>query len=992
MSTQQDIYAAGFKNRPPMLNKENYVPWSSCLLHYAKSRPNGKLIYHSIMNGLYVRRIIPEPCYLSCEVLVLESFHEQTVDELTEAEIKQMEADDQLRVQQMMKGSDIRIQEKKAKLFNEWEMFTSTKGESIESYYHRFSKLMNDFKRNKHFPEKIANYTQLYDFLKYNQKEVDELRAKRLAKAQDPLALMANSNDPFNYLVFHPDLPLANPTTAMNMAFVLMAKAFKLNYSTPTNNNQRISSNPQNRQIAQPDPTTAMNMAFVLMAKAFKLNYSTPTNNNQRISYNPQNRQIAQPANQIGNGNFVAARAEGNTIRNNADLDEIEEVNSNYILMVNLQQASTSGTQSDKALVYDSDGTAECGTRWGNNRTTSYELLDIEIQLEDKIKELDNILVKTGQSIQTMHMLSPKSDSFYSSKHKMALGYQNPSYLKQAQQEQQSLYNVKVLLEKHDPSVVHDSKETLELTQESRIKMKQLNKEIKPANYTKINHLSRVFVSQMAKSCEELRLSNTFKTENVSKSISIPDEKFSDDTTPSVAQKFLNEHKALEMEIESLLRAVVSQDSMSIVQNNSVVDISNLQTELERTKERFENNIIKKENEYAKLWNETENNIEFKNQVVQEYFKSVSISHQAFSVRIPQQNGVVERRNRMLVEAARTMLIFSRAPLFLWAEEIAIACYTQNRSIIYRRFDITPYELINGKKLDISFLHVFGALCYPKNDREDIGKLGAKGLDLPYASSTITTQKLTEGELDLLFEAMYDDNVGGQSTTAPRTVLAAQVPQVLQTPTKLQQQQTLHWLDVWVLVPPLDNIKPLTLKWLFKNKHDEENTIIQNKTHLVMRGYRQKEGIDFKESFASVARMEAIKIFLAYVAQKSFTVFQMDVKTTFLHVGTLIEIKDKLDLDQNGSPVDAMKYFSLIDALMYLTSSRPNIIHATCLCARYKAKPTKKHLKEVKRIFRYLRGTVNTGLWYTKDSGFKLIGFLDADYVGCKDTFKSTSG
>ncbi|GKC12735.1 retrovirus-related pol polyprotein from transposon TNT 1-94 [Tanacetum coccineum] len=93
-------------------------------------------------------------------------------------------------------------------------------------------------------------------------------------------------------------------------------------------------------------------------------------------------------------------------------------------------------------------------------------------------------------------------------------------------------------------------------------------------------------------------------------------------------------------------------------------------------------------------------------------------------------------------------------------------------------------------------------------------------------------------------------------------------------------------LDVWVLVPDPDNIKPLTLKWLFKNKHDEENTVIRNKTRLVVRGYRQEEGIDFEESFAPVARMEAIRIFLAYVAHKSFIVFQMDVQSSFLH-GTL---------------------------------------------------------------------------------------------------------
>ncbi|GJY50809.1 retrovirus-related pol polyprotein from transposon TNT 1-94 [Tanacetum coccineum] len=107
---------------------------------------------------------------------------------------------------------------------------------------------------------------------------------------------------------------------------------------------------------------------------------------------------------------------------------------------------------------------------------------------------------------------------------------------------------------------------------------------------------------------------------------------------------------------------------------------------------------------------------------------------------------------------------------------------------------------------------------------------------------------------------------------------------------KSMQDELLQFkrLDVWVLVPAPDNIKPLTLKSLFKNKHDEENTIIQNKTHLVVRGYRQEEGIDFEESFALVARMEAIRIFLAYVAHKSFTVFQMDVKTAFLR-GTLKE-------------------------------------------------------------------------------------------------------
>nr|GEV62632.1 hypothetical protein [Tanacetum cinerariifolium] len=203
----------------------------------------------------------------------------------------------------MMKGFDIGIQEKKAKLFNEWEMFTSTDRESIESYYHRFSKLMNDFKRNKHFPEKItsnlkflnnlqpewsrhvtivhqtkdlhkANCTQLYDFLKYNQKEIVELRAKLLAKSHDPLALIVNSNNRFNDLVFHPDQP--SPSTYIQQPLPNNNNNYNLQPSLNQNYMQQPMPNPKDIT----DPTTAMNMALVLMAKASKLNYSTPTNNN----------------------------------------------------------------------------------------------------------------------------------------------------------------------------------------------------------------------------------------------------------------------------------------------------------------------------------------------------------------------------------------------------------------------------------------------------------------------------------------------------------------------------------------------------------------------------------------------------------------------------------------------------------------------------------------------------------------------------------------
>nr|GFB61088.1 hypothetical protein [Tanacetum cinerariifolium] len=193
-------------------------------------------------------------------------------------------------------------------------------------------------------------------------------------------------------------------------------------------------------------------------------------------------------------------------------------------------------------------------------KTYEDELLDKQIQLEKKIKELNNIVLKTGQSI---HMLSPKPDSVYHTEQKMALGCQNPFYLKQAQKKQQSLYDGKVLLAKHDPIVVHDSEKTLQLAQESRQKMKQMNKEIKPANYTKINHILGVFVPQMALSRKELYFSNISKTANVSKSISIPNEDFSDDTTPSVARKFLNEVKSTIVTLQRVVKQTMTIETQN---------------------------------------------------------------------------------------------------------------------------------------------------------------------------------------------------------------------------------------------------------------------------------------------------------------------------------------------------------------------------------------------------------------------------------------------
>nr|GEV78634.1 retrovirus-related Pol polyprotein from transposon TNT 1-94 [Tanacetum cinerariifolium] len=347
-------------------------------------------------------------------------------------------------------------------------------------------------------------------------------------------------------------------------------------------------------------------------------------------------------------------------------------------------------------------------------------------------------------------------------------------------------------------------------------------------------------------------------------------------------------------------------------------------------------------------------------------------------------------------------------------------------------------------------------------------------------------------------------------------------------------------LEVWELVPRPDKVMVITLKWIYKVKLDELGGILKNKARLVARSYLQEEGIDFEESFASVARLEAIRIFLAFSTHKNMVVYKMDVKTAFLNgnlreevyvsqpdgfvdpdnpnhvyklkkalyglkqatrawydmlssflisqdfskgsvdltlfirrngndlllvqiyvddiifvastpelcdlsakimclkfkmsmmgkisfflrlqisqsprgifinqskyaleslkkygfescdpVDTPMVEKSKLNEDKEGKAIDPSYYHGMIGTLLYLTASRPDLQFAICMCARYQARPTEKHLHTVKRIFRYLLRTINRGLWYPKDSSIALTAFSDADHAGCQDIRRSTSG
>ncbi|GJR85849.1 retrovirus-related pol polyprotein from transposon TNT 1-94 [Tanacetum coccineum] len=411
----------------------------------------------------------------------------------------------------------------------------------------------------------------------------------------------------------------------------------------------------------------------------------------------------------------------------------------------------------------------------------------------------------------------------------------------------------------------------------------------------------------------------------------------------------------------------------------------------------------------------TDNGTEFKNKKLRSFYAKLGIVHKTLIARTPQQNGFVERHNRTLIEAARTMLIFSKAPKFLWAEAIVTACFTQNRSFVHTRHNKTPYELIRDRKPNVQYFHVFGSLCYPTNDRDDLGKMKLKadiGIFVGYSESSRRfriynhrTKKIMEtnhvkfdeltamasecnnleprmncanfndsskdsqsvpstSDLDNLFGPMYEeyyvsssqevsdnsaantldnDHTSSSSSIvvdqddAPPIVVSSEEQVVTEPnspvlnevadefvqedvadftvailmkkvcmyalrvntiePKNIKEVMLDHsWiesmqdelnqfkcLDVWELVECHVGKNIIAVKWIWKNKIDAENMVIRNKSRLVAKGYDQEEGIDFEETFAPVARLEAVRIFVAYAAHKNFPTYQMDVKTASLN-------------------------------------------------------------------------------------------------------------
>ncbi|GKA80144.1 retrovirus-related pol polyprotein from transposon TNT 1-94 [Tanacetum coccineum] len=302
---------------------------------------------------------------------------------------------------------------------------------------------------------------------------------------------------------------------------------------------------------------------------------------------------------------------------------------------------------------------------------------------------------------------------------------------------------------------------------------------------------------------------------------------------------------------------------------------------------------------------QTDNGTEFKNKKLRTFYAKLGIVHKTSIARTPQQNGVVERRNHTLVEAAQTMLIFSKTLEFLWAEDIDTACFTQNRSIIHTRHNKTPYELIRGRKPNIQYFHVFGSLCYPTNDRDDLGKNETEAIasecnnSEPGINCTNFQDSLedlqsvpSKTDLDNLFGPLYEeyyatsspevsDNSAANTLDVSRKhiLIIGRSIKIVVEEDEAPQITKNHPIEQVIGDPS----KPLKTRRQLHIDAEIESMQDENKSCLVSKGHGQEEGIDFEESFAPVARLEAVKIFVAYAAHKNFRIYQMDVKTTFLN-------------------------------------------------------------------------------------------------------------
>nr|GEU66227.1 hypothetical protein [Tanacetum cinerariifolium] len=520
----------------------------------------------------------------------------------------------------------------------------------------------------------------------------------------------------------------------------------------------------------------------------------------------------------------------------------------------------------------------------------------------------------------------------------------------------------------------------------------------------------------------------------------------------------------------------------------------------------------------------SDNGTEFKNYDLNQFCGIKGIKKEFSIPRTLQQNGIAKRKNKTLIEAARTILADSLLPILFWAKAVNTTCYVQNR-IPYEKFDGKIDEgFLVGHSVSSKAFRVFNSRTRIVQESLHVNFMESKPnvagsgptwlFDIDSLTKTINYQPVTAGnqsnhckdaafdkkepdfdaknpesevivspsndpnmpELEDITYSDDEDDVGAKAdfNNLETSIIVSLIPTTRVHKDHLVTQiigdlssatQTMSMTRVAKDHGGLSQMfnddlntfdlphgkRAIGTKWVFRNKKDERGIVIRNKARFVTQGHTQEDGINYEEVFAPVARIEAIRLFLAYASFMGFMVYQLDVKSAFLY-GTIeeevhvsyerqvpdefngrthillgLQVKQKKDAifisqdkyvaeilrkfgltegksastpidtekpllkDPDGEDIDVHTYRSMIGSLMYLTSSRPDIMFAVCACARFHVTSKASDLHAVKRIFRYLKGKPYLGLWYPKDSPFDLVAYSDSDYAGASLDRKSTT-
>nr|GEY25711.1 uncharacterized mitochondrial protein AtMg00810-like [Tanacetum cinerariifolium] len=403
----------------------------------------------------------------------------------------------------------------------------------------------------------------------------------------------------------------------------------------------------------------------------------------------------------------------------------------------------------------------------------------------------------------------------------------------------------------------------------------------------------------------------------------------------------------------------------------------------------------------------TDNGTDFVNQTLREYYDKVGISHETSVARSPQQNGVVKRRNRTLIEAARAMLIYVKASLFLWAEVVATACYTQNRSIIrlchadigifigyaptnkaFRIYNRRTRRIIEIIHVDFDELTVMASEHSSSETvlHEMTPTTISSGLVPNYPPSTLFVPP-SRTDWDLLFQPLFDELLTpSPSVDFPAPEVIALIAEVV-APEPAASTGSPSSTTIKQDAPSPSNSQTIPEKQtsVLSNDVEEDNHNL-DVAHMNNDPFFGVEESQKTPTFCDDPLHESLHEDSTSLGS---SLNMRQIHTPFKSLGR--RTKDHPITNVIGDPSRSVStrkqlqtnaiWCSGSDTLY--TKSRERLITG---------KPSEKHLNSVKRIFRYLKGTINMGLWYSKDTGMFLTAYADADHAGCQDTRRSTSG